>query len=188
MVKDCIFCKIVSGESPSWKVYEDDLVVAFFDVNPAAEGHILVVPKKHFKDIFDIEDKYIERIASVCKKIALNLRKVFGTKDINLIHGSGKNAQQDVFHFHMHIWPRKAGDKIQLYYKPKLSVRKDFDKILRRITIPKCDKCGKTLKEQDIGARIHHRLKGWFYLCKKCYKNPRKGVKEITPEFIKNLK
>ncbi|MCG2718728.1 MAG: HIT family protein [Nanoarchaeota archaeon] len=133
MVKDCIFCKIISGKTPCWKVYEDSLVIAFFDVNPAAEGHILVVPKKHFQDIFDIEEEYIKRIASVCKKLSIALRKAFGVKDINLIHGSGKNAQQDVFHFHMHIWPREAGDKIKLHYKPKLSIRKDFDKILKKI-------------------------------------------------------
>jgi len=133
MTKDCIFCKIISGESPSWKVYEDDRVIAFFDAYPEAEGHILVVSKKHFKDIFEIDDEYIERIASVCKKLSVALRKALGVKDINLIHGSGKNAQQDVFHFHMHIWSREAGDKIKLYYKPKPNLRKDFDKILKKI-------------------------------------------------------
>ncbi len=133
MTKDCIFCKIVSGEKPCWKVYEDDLVIAFFDINPAAEGHILVAPKKHFENIFDIEEEYLERVVSVCKKLSLGLKKAFGVKNINLIHGTGKYAQQDVFHFHMHIWPRKAGDKINLHYKPKLAVRKDFDKLLKRI-------------------------------------------------------
>lgn len=133
MVKDCIFCKIISGEGPCWKVYEDDLVIAFFDVNPAAEGHVLVAPKKHFQDIFDIEDEYVKRVALVCKKISLGLRKAFGVKDVNLIHGSGKYAQQDVFHFHMHVWPRKAGDRIKLHYDPKIDIRKKFDRLLIKL-------------------------------------------------------
>ncbi len=132
-MKDCIFCKIISGKEKSWKVYENDLVVAFFDIFPEALGHILIVPKKHFQDIFDIEDEYLERIASVSKKIAIALKKSLGIKDINLIHGTGKNAQQDIFHFHLHVWPRSKKDRIQLNYTPEIQLRKQFDSILDKI-------------------------------------------------------
>ena len=130
---DCIFCKIASGEAKSWKVYEDDLVIAFFDINPEALGHVLIAPKKHFQDIYDIEEKYIERIASVSKKVAIALKKSLGVNDVNLIHGSGKNAQQDVFHFHMHVWPRYEKDTIKLHYDPLLDLRDQFDEVLEKI-------------------------------------------------------
>ncbi|HII16255.1 MAG TPA: HIT domain-containing protein [Nanoarchaeota archaeon] len=129
----CIFCNIINGKAPCWKVYEDNLVIAFFDIHPEAEGHILVVPKKHFKDIFDVEEKYIKRAAVVCKRLSLALNKALGIKDINIIHGSGKNAQQDVFHFHMHIWPRRKGDTIKLQYVPQKGIPPRFDILLERI-------------------------------------------------------
>ncbi|MEA3378408.1 MAG: HIT family protein [Nanoarchaeota archaeon] len=106
-MEDCIFCKIVKKESPSWKVYEDELVMAIFDIYPATEGHILVIPKNHYKDIYDIPENLIGHITKVCKRVALNLKKTLGVQAVNLIHGSGKSAQQDVFHFHMHVVPRK---------------------------------------------------------------------------------
>jgi histidine triad (HIT) family protein len=129
----CVFCKIVAGKSKCWNVYEDDLVLAFFDINPEAPGHTLVVPKKHFKDIYDVEDKYLERIALVCKRIALIYKKSLGIDEINLIHGSGKNAQQDVFHFHIHIWPRNKGESVKLKYKIRKEIVSDFDKLLAKI-------------------------------------------------------
>jgi len=135
-MENCIFCKIINGELPSWKVYEDDLVIAFFDIYPAVEGHTLVVPKKHFKDIYDIPEKYIERIASVCKKISLHYKKSLGVNAVNLIHGSGKNAQQDVFHFHVHIIPRYDAkkDNFKISYNPKnKEIADKFDLILKKI-------------------------------------------------------
>ena len=133
---NCLFCKIIKGELPCWKVYEDDLVVAFFDKFPAVEGHTLVVPKKHFKDIYDIQDIYLKRIVIVCKKLALHYKKVLNVKAVNIIHGSGKEAQQDIFHFHFHLIPRKDSkkDNFKMSYIPKdKEISKDFDLILKKI-------------------------------------------------------
>ncbi len=135
-MKDCIFCKIIENKSKSWKVYEDDLVVAFFDVYPSVEGHTLVVPKKHFENIYDITEDYLQRVITVCKKLALHYKKSLGIKAINLIHGSGKEAQQDVFHFHMHIIPRKDSkrDNFKMSYKPvHKKISSEFDIILKKI-------------------------------------------------------
>ncbi len=135
-MKDCIFCKIISGKSLCWKVYEDDLVIAFFDKFPAVEGHTIIAPKKHFESIYDIPDKYLERIAKICKKLAIHYKKALGIKAINIIHGSGKEAQQDVFHFHFHIIPRKdaQNDNFKMHYDPKdEEISKNFNLILKKI-------------------------------------------------------
>ncbi|MFH1365380.1 MAG: HIT family protein [archaeon] len=135
--EDCIFCKIVNGESPCWKVYEDDKVLAFFDVYPATEGHTLVIPKKHFENIYDVPEDYLKSIISACKKISLYYKKK-GIKSVNLIHGSGKNAQQDVFHFHFHIVPRKDAkkDNFKMSYSPKdKEISKNFDSLLSKFKL-----------------------------------------------------
>ena len=130
---ECIFCKIIKGKSPCWKVYEDDFVIAIFDAYPASEYHTLVIPKKHFKDLYDIDEEYLKKIIVACKKISKLYKKYLNITDINLIHGSGKNAQQDIFHFHMHIVPRHKGDKYQLYYTPQRDISKRFDKLLKKL-------------------------------------------------------
>ena len=132
-MEDCIFCKIAAGDIKSWKVYEDDLVVAFFDVNPEALGHVLVVPKKHFKDIFDIEEQYIKRVAQVAKKIAVALKGALGINNVNLVHNTGKFAQQEILHFHVHIWPRHKDDAVILRYTPKPELKAQFDDVLEKI-------------------------------------------------------
>jgi len=136
-MKDCIFCKIVNNKSPCWKVYEDELVIAIFDIYPATEGHILVLPKKHYKNIYDIPEDLIGHISKVCKKIALNLKKTLGVQAVNLIHGSGKAAQQDIFHYHMHVIPRKKNDDFKLHYDPKLNIKPKFDELLSKIKTEK---------------------------------------------------
>lgn len=111
-MEECLFCKIINNEIPSHKIYEDDLVLAFLDINPMSKGHTLVIPKKHFKDIFEIEEQYLERIMSVTKKIAAKMKESLGVDGINLYHASGVHAEQSVFHFHLHIVPRRQDDSI----------------------------------------------------------------------------
>ncbi|MDD5569013.1 MAG: HIT family protein [Candidatus Pacebacteria bacterium] len=109
---DCIFCKIINNEILSFKVYEDADVLAFLDVNPAAEGHTLVIPKKHFENIFDIDSAYLEKVGAAAKKIAEKMKESLGAQGVNLYHGSGRAAEQGVFHFHLHVVPRRTGDGI----------------------------------------------------------------------------
>lgn len=137
-MENCIFCKIIANEIPCYKLYEDDLVLVFLDVGPIALGHALIIPKKHFENIFDMEEKYLERIAVVAKKIAEKLKSEMGAEAVNLYHASGAAAEQTVFHFHLHVIPRKAGDKIDFtgVTDAKLSLSpEEFSEIASKLKI-----------------------------------------------------
>jgi len=133
MKKDCVFCKIVKGIEPSWTVYEDDLVKAFFDINPASEGHTLIIPKEHYETIYTIPDRELKRIIIVAKNLAEIYRKTLQINAVNILHASGREAHQDVFHFHIHLVPRRKDDGLNLWYKSKQRIRAEFDKTLRKI-------------------------------------------------------
>ena len=105
---DCIFCKIISGDVPCYKIYEDECVLAFLDVNPVVNGHTLVIPKKHFVNIFDVDDFYLEKVTLAIKKIAKHYNKIFD--GVNILNANDKSAQQSVFHLHFHIIPRTIND------------------------------------------------------------------------------
>jgi histidine triad (HIT) family protein len=132
-MSDCIFCEIVQGRAKSWKVYEDDNVYAFLDIHPVNEYHTLVIPKHHYEDIFDIpENELIQVIAGVKKVVTLFNRKL-GIKNIQIINSSGAEAQQDVFHIHFHIVPRKWGDHQNVRWRtyPEWVVK--FDRLLEKL-------------------------------------------------------
>lgn len=105
-MKDCIFCKIVNSEIPSTKVYEDEHTLVFFDINPTAQYHALVIPKKHYVNMFDVPESEAVNIMKTIKKVISLYEKKLGLKDVNVINNSGANAHQDVFHLHFHIVPR----------------------------------------------------------------------------------
>ena len=130
---ECIFCKITAHEIESKIVYEDDKVMAFLDVNPISAGHTLVIPKIHYENIFDISPDTLERIASIAKKLALTYEKALNVKAVNLLNASGKEAQQSIFHFHLHLIPRKANDKLDLWFHGEQNNDADLDKIFKSI-------------------------------------------------------
>ena len=113
-MSDCIFCKIINKETPSKIIYENDLVIAILDAFPSSLGHTLIIPKKHFVNIYDVEEEYLVEIIKVAKKLSLAYKEVWGIDNLQLIHNAGQDAQQKVFHFHLHLIPRKAGDGINL--------------------------------------------------------------------------
>lgn len=112
--QDCIFCKIIAGEIPSFKLYEDNATFAFMDINPANDGHVLVVPKDHAKDVHAVSDDSISRTVITAKKIAAAIEKTVSPGGINLVQSNGPAAGQSVFHFHMHVLPRREGDDLKL--------------------------------------------------------------------------
>jgi len=116
-MEDCIFCKIVKGEIPSEKVYENEKVLVFLDINPISKGHLLIIPKKHFENIYEIEDDYLKEITSTAKIIAKSLKKSLDASGVNILHASGKDAQQSVFHFHIHLVPRYKNDGLDTWPK-----------------------------------------------------------------------
>jgi histidine triad (HIT) family protein len=113
-IQDCIFCKIIAGEIPSFGLYEDDATFAFMDINPANDGHALVVPKHHSRDLFAISDDSIARSVSTAKKVAAAVEKTLSPGGINLVQCNGPAAGQSVFHFHLHVLPRREGDDLKL--------------------------------------------------------------------------
>lgn len=107
---DCIFCKIVAGEIPSCKVFEDDATLAFMDINPLAEGHVLVVTKAHFVNLFDGDDGALASAIVTARKVAAAMQSALGIDSLNMVQANGKWAVQSVRHFHIHLIPRKEGD------------------------------------------------------------------------------
>ena len=111
---NCIFCKIVAGEIPCVKLYEDELTMAFMDINPGNEGHALVIPKEHWEDVHAIPPDLIGSTVKTVKKIATAVEETLNPDGINLVQANGKGAAQSVFHFHMHILPRRMDDELKM--------------------------------------------------------------------------
>ena len=102
---DCLFCKIVKNEIPSAKIFENERVAAFFDINPLTKGHCLVVPKDHYEDVFSIPLVDLKAVITDAQKLAETLRGSLQAEGVNLVNASGIAAEQSVFHFHLHIVP-----------------------------------------------------------------------------------
>lgn len=123
-IMDCIFCKIIKGEIPSYKIYEDKKTYAFLDIASDSYGHTLVIPKKHCKNIIDCDENYLKAAVSSVKKISEHYVGDCGFEGVNVLNASGESAQQSVFHLHFHIIPRKSGDGIDIW---ALKDKKDLD-------------------------------------------------------------
>lgn len=114
MDPDCIFCKIVRNDLPSFKVYESDTVLAFLDIRPVNAGHTLVVPKAHSHNIFDIAQKDWLAVAEAVRTIAIAIEKGVGADGVNIAMNNREHAGQVVFHPHVHIIPRFKDDGLKL--------------------------------------------------------------------------
>lgn len=108
---DCIFCKIIAGEIPSYTIYEDGEFKVFLDINPASKGHALIVPKVHYADLYDIDEEVAARAMKLAKKLATRMTKVLGCDGFNLLQNNNEAAGQTVFHFHLHLIPRYENAK-----------------------------------------------------------------------------
>lgn len=107
---NCIFCKIIKGEIPSYKIYEDEYTYAFLDIAKDVDGHILVVPKKHCENVLDCDCETMSHVMDSVQKISNHLVKDLGYDGINLANCSGESAGQTVFHLHIHILPHKKNE------------------------------------------------------------------------------
>lgn len=105
-MSECIFCKIVNGEIPSAKVYEDEHVYAFLDISQVTKGHTLVIPKKHSENIFETDPEIAGKVFEAVPKIANAIKKTYNPKGLNLLQNNGEFAYQSVFHLHIHLIPR----------------------------------------------------------------------------------
>ena len=108
---DCLFCKIISGEIPCYKIYEDDLVLAFLDIHPDSNGHTLIIPKKHYLDIDDIKLETLTHMFKVAKKLKKLLYEKLHCEGLTFIQNNG--SVQEIKHFHLHLKPHYKNSKIQ---------------------------------------------------------------------------
>ncbi len=116
--QDCIFCQIIAGEIPAQIIDEDERTVAFMDINPATRGHALVVPRRHARDLLEIEPEDLEAVAVAAQRVATRMPERLGADGVNLLNSCGRAAWQTVFHFHMHVIPRYGGDPLRLPWTP----------------------------------------------------------------------
>jgi histidine triad (HIT) family protein len=112
-MEDCLFCKIIKGEIPSVKIFENDSIFAFLDIEPLSDGHCLVIPKKHSEDIFNTDKKTLQEIIYIIQDLSEIMKKKLGTDGVNIFNNSGKSAEQGVFHLHFHVVPRYKNDGLK---------------------------------------------------------------------------
>lgn len=116
---DCIFCQIIAGEIPAQIIAEDERTVAFMDINPATRGHALVAPRRHARNLLEIEPADLEAVALAAQRLARRMPDRLGADGVNLLNSCGQAAWQTVFHFHVHVIPRYEGDPLRLPWMPE---------------------------------------------------------------------
>lgn len=121
-VEDCLFCGIVAGTIPARTVAETDLALAFMDINPASDGHLLVIPKRHSKDLLEIDEEDLAACSALSKQMAARMVDRLDADGVNLLNCCGADAWQSVFHFHFHVLPRFRDqpdkDRLRLPWTP----------------------------------------------------------------------
>jgi histidine triad (HIT) family protein len=117
---DCIFCLIATGEAPAERLYEDDATVAFMDINPATDGHCLVIPRRHAHDIWSLDEEDGVAVWRTVHRVARVVREALDAKGLNLLQASGRAAFQTIFHYHVHVVPRYSWDDVHLPWIPRV--------------------------------------------------------------------
>ena len=131
--KDSIFCKIAAGEIPSATLYEDGDFRVILDLGPASKGHALIIPKEHYRNLYDIDDEKAAKILPLAKKMINKMTEVLGCDGYNLVQNNEECAGQTVFHFHMHMIPRYKGDNVGLGWHMGKLTDADKNEILEKM-------------------------------------------------------
>ena len=131
----CIFCEIVAGNAPAWKILEDDDCFSFLDINPVSPYHTLIITKQHYQDMFDLPESVAMQVMRMIKKIVDLYASKLHLKNLQIVSSSGHEAQQDVFHIHYHIIPRQLGDGQNIRWKTHPEWRSNFDDMLKVLQV-----------------------------------------------------
>ncbi len=115
--QNCVFCKIIHGDIPSFKIFEDDGVFAFMDINPIAPGHSLVIPKYHTPDLLSAPAETVSVTAAGIQRLAKAVQKTLRPDGLNILQANGPGAAQSVLHLHMHVVPRQMGDGLAMNWE-----------------------------------------------------------------------
>ena len=131
--EECIFCKIAGGDIPAATVYEDDHFRVILDVAPAAKGHALILPKNHFSDLWELGEEEASEALKLAAKITAAQKKALNCDGINVLQNNGVAAGQSVFHFHMHLIPRYADDKVEIPWKTLSYAEGEMEEVCAKI-------------------------------------------------------
>ena len=132
-MSDCVFCKIVAGQIPSTRVFEDEHTLAFMDIGQVNPGHVLVAVKKHAENLYALEDAQAAAVARATAKVARAIRAAFAPAGLSVYQANGKAAGQTVFHYHVHLVPRHEGDGMNLTWPVKNPPRDKLEEYAARI-------------------------------------------------------
>jgi histidine triad (HIT) family protein len=108
-----VFSKIVAGQIPCFRLFDDDQTLAFMDINPARDGHCLVIAKEHYANVFEISDELLAAVVRSTRRLASAVDQALSPDGLNLVQANGEGARQSVKHFHFHVLPRKIGDQLK---------------------------------------------------------------------------
>jgi len=134
MKNDCLFCGIIHGEMPAYKIYEDERFFVMLDRFPKCLGHVLILPKKHAPHLYTLPEEEAQALMPLAQKIAAALHKVLGFDGLNLVQNNGEAAGQQVMHFHLHLIPRYEGDAMVHQYQPLNPSEAEFEGMVQKIT------------------------------------------------------
>lgn len=130
---DCIFCKIAEGHIPSATIYENSEFRVLLDISPASKGHALIIPKEHFKDIFEIDAVTAGKLFSLATEVARAMKAVLKCDGLNIVQNNGAVAGQTVFHFHLHLIPRYEQDGLAITWTPGESDAEELKELAKAI-------------------------------------------------------
>lgn len=133
LIDDCIFCKIIRGQIPCFKLYEDARTLAFMDINPVNPGHALVVPKFHAPNLFETPDEWLAVSMATARKVATAVQDVLAPHGLNLVQANGPGAAQSVLHLHLHILPRAQDDNLALNWGLRPGKMDDINDLAQRL-------------------------------------------------------
>ncbi len=128
MSENCIFCKIIDGQIPCFKLFEDENTLAFMDINPVHPGHALIIPKQHAANLFEVSTEALLNTVGSAQMIARAVQRALSPDGMNLLQCNGEAAAQSVMHFHVHVLPRQADDNVPMNWNPQPG---DMDEIGR---------------------------------------------------------
>ncbi|MBU5459905.1 HIT family protein [Anaerostipes sp. MSJ-23] len=131
--EDCIFCKIISGDIPSNTIYENSEFKVIMDIAPASKGHVLIIPKEHYANIYDIDVETAGRLFQLATVVARALKKALNCDGMNILQNNGLIAGQTVFHFHMHLIPRYEGDTVTVKWEEHSMEAADMEQLRKEI-------------------------------------------------------
>lgn len=131
---NCIFCKIANGEIPSKTLYEDEEFRVILDLAPATKGHALILPKSHYKNLYELPEETAGKAMKLAKKMAVAMTERLGCDGFNVVQNNNEVAGQTVFHFHMHLIPRYENDNQKIAWNPTEMAQDELEAVKNQIT------------------------------------------------------